>query len=306
MSSTINSPISRSYALLLISAFLWGIAPPIIKHTLNSISLSYFLLFRFAIAGMVTLYYYLFLFNGPKLRLKQLPPLILLGILGIPLCLIPLFLGLTLTSSLEAAIIAASSPLLAVAASSLFLKERINRNEKIGLAIATVATLGVALSPLIIDGHFYPLAIKSLAGNILIILSNIFWVAYLIYAKKIKPDSTHVSLVSYLVSLPIFAVLALINAFPASTPLNLDNLLISVPGILYMAIFGSLISFWARTEGQKAIPASKAAIFTYLEPVFTIPLAFFWLKESVSLFTMLCFVAIIFGVFFSERKPRVL
>jgi drug/metabolite transporter (DMT)-like permease len=69
-----------------------------------------------------------------------------------------------------------------------------------------------------------------------------------------------------------------------------------------MAIGGSIIAFWAYQEGQKRIEASEAAIFTYLQPAFSIPLSLIWLKEPFTPVTILATVIIISGVYLSEKR----
>jgi len=69
-----------------------------------------------------------------------------------------------------------------------------------------------------------------------------------------------------------------------------------------MAIGGSIIAFWAYQEGQKRIEASEAAIFSYLQPAFAIPLSLLWLKEPFSPLTMIATATIITGVYLSEKR----
>ncbi|OGD81494.1 hypothetical protein A2572_02590 [Candidatus Collierbacteria bacterium RIFOXYD1_FULL_40_9] len=115
--------------------------------------------------------------------------------------------------------------------------------------------------------------------------------------KKDHTDPIYLSFFSFLVSIPFFLLLSLIT-----NDQNLNLPLPALPGILYMTIGGSIIAFWAYQEGQKRIEASEAAIFSYLKPIFTIPLAYFWLKEPFSLFTVLATSLILLGVYLSEKK----
>lgn len=69
-----------------------------------------------------------------------------------------------------------------------------------------------------------------------------------------------------------------------------------------MGLGGSVIGFWAYQEGQKRIEASEAAIFTYLQPVFAIPLAIVWLKEAFSPVAIIATLIIAIGVYISEKR----
>jgi len=175
----------------------------------------------------------------------------------------------------------------------LFLKETVKPKEWKGLALAFLGTLIIALEPLFTGNSHVQL---SFQGNLLIILSNIFWTVFLLLSKKLKTNPVYLSFYSYVVSIPFFYFLSVSQGL--SFTLNPQAL----PGILYMTIGGSIVGFWAYQEGQRRIEASEAAVFTYLRPVFAIPLSILWLKESFSPIAIIATAVIIIGVFVSEKR----
>jgi drug/metabolite transporter (DMT)-like permease len=295
---------SKAYALLLINTILWGFSSPIIKYSLNfGISPNQFLLGRYLIASLIFLPLYIFWFRSPKTKNVSSLKLILLAILGTPLTLLPLYIGLEMTSSIDASILVATGPITTILGGVIFLKEKISHREKIGITICSLGTAIIVLEPLLNGNIQHP---GSIFGNCLILLSNLIWTAFLLLDKKYKAEPSQISLISYLVSIPFFALITLLE--PISTKNILTNIFAGpvTLGILYMAIFGSIIAFWAYSAGQKAIEASEAAIFTYLQPLFALPLSLFWLKESITLpFTLGCLIATA-GVIISEtRKGKI-
>lgn len=294
----LSSKRSFAYALLLVNTILWGLSPPIIKVALNFVTINQFLLGRYLIASLIFLPLYFIFQNEVQTRIRHSnwPLLIFLGLLGTPLTLIPLYEGIKLTSSIEASILTATGPLMVIVGGRLFLKEKISKNEMIGLVIAILGTLLLALEPLISDGPGFKF---SLLGNLLILSSNVIWTAFLLLVKKLKVDATKISLVSYLVAVPVFAFLLFLEPATALIGTNL-RAPEALFGISYMAIAGSIIAFWAYTKGQEYIEASEASIFTYLQPLFTFPLAYFWLHESVSNVGLVACLLIASGVYFSE------
>jgi len=293
---------SKAYALLLLNTVLWGLSPPIIKVALNFVTTNQFLLGRYLIASLIFLPLY-FIFQNKdikKLRHQNWPLLIFLALLGTPLTLIPLYEGLKLTSSIEASILTATGPLLVILGGRIFLKEKISRNEEIGLIIAIFGTLLLAFEPILNNGA----GVKfSLIGNLLILGSNLIWTAFLLLVKKLKTDASQISLVSYLVSIPVFAFLVFFTPASVVARTNIGAPL-ALMGIVYMAIFGSVIAFWAYTKGQEYIEAGEAAIFTYLQPLITFPLAYFWLHETISGAALLACLLIATGVYFSEYHGK--
>lgn len=292
MSARLSLNRQKAYSLLLLNSILWGFSPPIIKHSLNFINPTVFLFYRYLIASFA--FFPIFLFYKAKYRPHpNLPRHLFLALLGTPLTLLPLFYGLAASTSIESSILQATNPIFVLVGSLVYLHEKINKNEKVG---AILAILGTSLLV------FYPLLFTksnlsfTASGNILIILSNIIWASFLILSKKNHIDPIYLSFLSFIVSLPFFLGLAIFNHLPLNLPAE------SSFGVFYMGLCGSIIAFWAYQQGQKLIEASEAVIFTYLQPVFGIPLAFLWLHENLKLATFISLALIVLGVYISEKR----
>ena len=281
-----------AYAILLLNTALWGFSVPIIKYSFQFTSPSLFLFYRYFIAAALFLPVFLLYRSRKHHRVNHLKT-VGIALLGTPLCLLPLFYGLNQTSAIEASILESSSPIFTIVMAILFLGEKLKPKEAKGLLIALFGTAIIAFEPLLTGYNHVQL---SLQGNLLIILSNIIWTSFLLLSKKFKTDPVYLSFYSFIVSIPFFFLVH--SSQGLSFALNIEAL----PGILYMAIGGSIIAFWAYQEGQKRIEASEAAIFTYLKPAFAIPLSILWLKETFSPVAIVATFLIIVGVFISEKR----
>jgi len=281
-----------AYSILLLNTALWGFSAPIIKYSFQFISPSLFLFYRYIFAATLFLPIFLLYRSRTKHHIDHAKTLIL-ALLGTPLVLLPLFYGLNQTTAIEASILESSSPIFTIIMCLLFLKETIKPKEWKGLALAIIGTLMITLEPLITGHNNFRLSVQ---GNLLIILSNIIWTAFILLSKKFKTNPVYLSFYSFVISIPFFYFI--------STSQNLSFSLNpqALPGILYMAIGGSIIAFWAYQEGQRRIEASEAAVFTYLKPAFAIPLSIIWLKEAFSPMAILATILIIVGVFVSENR----
>lgn len=283
----------QAYIFLLLNAALWGFGSPIIKHALGFTTPALFLLFRFVFASL--LFLPIFLIHRHRPNYKKMNPrhLVLLALLGGPLTLLPFYYGINVTTSIEASILESISPIFIIAGGVLLLHEKLKKTESIGVVLAIIGTLMLALEPLLSGQSFSSLSVQ---GNVLILISDVIWAAFLIYSKKDHIDPITISFASFVVSIPFFIIMAVFE----KSGFVVDPR--AIPGILYMAIGGSIIAFWAYQEGQKRIEASEAAIFTYLKPAFAIPLALLWLKEPFSLVTGIATLVIVLGVYLSERR----
>jgi drug/metabolite transporter (DMT)-like permease len=296
----------RAYIYLIIVAAIWGIASPIIKFTLKELSPFTFLTYRFFITSLVLVPLMIALKEKfPKDSRKNLT-LLILSLLGTTINLGLLFVGLKFTSVLDQAFISETAPIFIILASYIFLKDRVTKKEKIGILITFLGTLLIIIQPLLENGF---LSYQNLFGNILILLSTISWVAYVIISKKqmrenVSPLVMAVSnfFIGFITLLPL-AVLE--NHGAKNLVLKVTSIGFSTQlGVLYMALISGALAYYLFQLGQKSIESSEAAIFSYLQPIFSAPLAIYWLKEKVDSSFSLGVVIIILGIVIAEYKTK--
>lgn len=291
----------RAYLALLATSVLWGVASPIIKKSFETTTPLLFLSYRFLFVIILATIPFL-LYQKKQKKIKNPLKLLLIGFLSVPLNLLLLFYGIARTSAMEAALLAALNPIFLTLGGVFFLKEKIINREKIGLLISVLGTLLIIFDPLLANGSFN--GEKHLLGNFLVIIGGIVGVVGLVWAKEEKKNYTHrqISYFSFLSALLTFTLLSIIFE-PKFTG---DFLAIfSVPaiwGILYMAVFGSVIAYSCLIYGQSLIEVSEASLFTYLQPLFAIPLAVLWLHETINLAFFMGALLILLGVFLTEYR----
>jgi drug/metabolite transporter (DMT)-like permease len=71
-----------------------------------------------------------------------------------------------------------------------------------------------------------------------------------------------------------------------------------------MAIVSGLISYDLSNRAQKTLEIGDAAVFQFLYPIITIPLAVFWLKETLTLPYILGAIVVSAGVAIATIKRR--
>ncbi|HUV46685.1 MAG TPA: DMT family transporter [Candidatus Bathyarchaeia archaeon] len=292
---------SKAYLALLTTCIIWGFAPPIIKYSLGFVTPIEFLTLRFLIVSVLILPVFLSKYKKQPFKLKDLGLLILIALCGTTFTLGLLFWGLSKTSAIDSAVIAATCPLMIVISGVVFLKEIVTKQEKVGLGLAFLGTLIAVASPLVNGNKMFHSA--NISGNFLIFVSNITWTVYSILSKKLtkKYSSFNITAFSFFVGFLTFSPL-----FYLTSNLTLTTLFSNpgFPGILYMSILGSIIGYFTYTYGFSLIEASEATLFSYLQPIFSVPLAVLWLKEKVTLPFLLGSLFIALGVFLTERKGK--
>lgn len=296
----------KSYIYLTLVAAIWGIAGPVIKFTLKELPPFTFLTYRFFITSLVLVP--LMIASKAKFpnNSKQNLILLVLSLLGTTVNLSFLFVGLKYTTVLDQTFISQTGPVLIILASFIFLKDKITKREKVGIAITFLGTTLIIIQPLIDNGF---LALENLFGNILVFLANISWVTYVILSKKqlrenVSPFSIAVSnfFIGFITLLPL-AVLE--NHGTSNFIVKLIN--VSIPtqlGVFYMALLSGALAYYLFQLGQKSIESSEAAVFSYLQPLFATPLAIFWLKEKITSGFLLGILIIILGIVIAEYKTK--
>lgn len=293
----------RVYFELLIVSLIWGIASPIIKYTLSGFSPAVFLTYRFFISSLVAIF--LFLVSGIKIpKDKRVLALVLVnGFLLTTVSLGLLFLGTNKTTSVDSSLISSMTPILIAISGVFFLKERVTKRESIGLLIALTGTFITIAEPI----FRHQINFSGLEGNLLVFASIVATAASAVFAKKIlrsgvEPNAaTNLSfIVGFLTTLPF--------ALPQIAKSGL-GVITSVPinyhlGVLYMAIMSGTLGYILWHKAEKSIEISEVGLFTYLHPVFGIPISVIWLGEKITTPVVAGCVIIIIGVFLAEFKKR--
>ena len=287
-----------------LNVLFWGLSPVIIKEGLNNVPPEVFLFYRFLFvvllsSPLVLVFYKRFLAIRKKSDWLRL---LLIGLFTNPLCLIVLFTGMKYTTSSAAAMIAATVPLFVIFGSWIFLHEKITRYEIFGSLIATFG-MGVIITNTPIQSH----AENPFLGNLLVVGHNVLWTTGILlmkkYAKKYK--AFVFGYTGWVIGLLFMSVIVW---FTRPTWILQPSLLFSTPQalypILYMAVFGSFVAFTAYQVAQQYLSASETSIFTYLEPLVTIPLSVLWLKERLSPSLALGMILLAAGVIVAEKHTH--
>src|SRR3989344_3244502 len=295
----------KAYLMLLAVVVIWGVAGPVIKFTLEGIDPLPFFSYRLAISAVIsTIFFLAKIKKGKKFRqlTSHLPLALLYGFLAVPVALGLLFVALDNTTVLDLTLIGVIGPLMVTAGGSLFFHDHITKREKTGI---TIVLIGVLINSL------YPI-IKSegvrLTANILLLMYLLADAGSILVAKKASRYKIKSSNLTNLAFILGALVVIPITIFSYSAK-GLTDQIINLPfkyhlGVWYMAVFSGTIAYYLFVRAYKTIEVSEAVLFNYLQPVVTIPLAIFWLNETLSLHFILGAVLIAIGLFIAESKKR--
>ena len=230
---------------------------------------------------------------------KNLRFLIITSILGVAIFNSFTYLSLQSSMIINASIMTSITPLLIILFSWLIFKTPTYFMQFFGILMSIIGVLII-----ISKANFINLINLNFTIGDLWMLAAIFsWGLYSVLLKKI--DTT----LSQLATLEIMIFFGLIFIFPfyffeslnnSFLPKNTNEILM----ISYVAIFASIISFFAWNKGVSIVGASKASLFLHLIPVFSSIWAIIFLGEKFSFFHLLGTAFIIFGIVISNINKK--
>lgn len=287
--------LEKREALLAItlSAMIWGANAPISKWTLQFVSVETLAFVRFYFAFII---FYIIFRPNLKVKKNDIPMMFLCGFIGISLHIPLLYLGLTLTNAINAAIIASSIPIFTLFFSSFFLKEKISNRLLIGGLIGLFGVVFIILEPIFEEGFS-----DNLTGNFLLLCSALAFIIYEIISKKLNKRNYHantITIYSYLIGFISFLPFYLIDISKNGVYfLNTEAFL----GIAYILFFASLTAIPLWQWGISKLEVSRLGFFLYLDPVVSFIVAFLLLGEVVTIHMIIGAIFIFIGLYIAEN-----
>jgi len=263
----------KALLALSITSLVWGASTPIMKWALLVTPVFVLAFLRFFVAAL------LLLFLRPNLHIqkKDIWKIILAALFGTSINISLLFIGLNLSTAINAAAIAAIVPLLTLLSSALFFNEKMTKNLLVGALLGLFGIFVILLEP-IIDGGFS----AGVLGNALLILAALSWVVYELLGKSLSKKYSSITIVFYtfllggLTFIP-FAFNDLFTVIPKIY--NLPQFYIGAGfGILLSSILAYIFWQW----GLSKLTVSRAGFFLYLNPIVATIVAFFLLQEVIT------------------------
>jgi drug/metabolite transporter (DMT)-like permease len=222
--------------------------------------------------------------------------LLALGLLGVSICNSLSYLGLQWTTALNAALLNSAGPMLTLAASFLFFRERATPRQIAGVTVSLIGVLVIVLR-----GDMAALLALSInRGDVAILVGVLSWSIYTVLLRR-RPSE--LSPLAFLVVLFAIGVITLAPLYASeavvgwSLPMALPALL----GYGFVGLFPAVIAFFGWNRGVAAIGANRASLFTHLMPLFAALLAYVFLDERIALFHLTGAALIFLGIFLANR-----
>ena len=285
---SVISASARTSALLALvaAAAIWGSTFVVTKILLDEAGPFFIAAARFAVALAVL--WPLLVWRGRECAAVCFrPAFIALGLLGVAGNFGLQNLGLAYTGAADAALIIALTPVAIAALAAMFLGERLEWRQLIGI---TVSIFGVVL----ITGAGGEASGAAVLGDLLIAASTLSWAGYALLGKRLAPRHTAATITTAGIGwgVAFLLPLAVVEAIVVSPP---ELSLLGVAVLAYLGIAASAATFLLWNYALNALDASVAGASLNLIPLFGVAFALLG-GESVSLLQLGGGAAVGFGI----------
>lgn len=216
----------------------------------------------------------------------------ILGTLGMLVCGAWVYQGARSTSTMNIALIYATSPVLIALGSARWLGERFSGRQALGVALALAGVLHVVLK-----GQWMALAaVRFVSGDAWIVSATVAWAAYALLQKKWPCDF---SATARLAAICLGGVVVLLpfSAWETQQP-GLTHWGLEAFWLVVLAgLVPGLGAYWMYGWAQKVLGASRVAVAMYLGPLYAAVVAWAVLGESLGWHHLAGAALILPGVF---------
>ncbi len=205
-----------------------------------------------------------------------------------------------ITSSL-ASLISATSPIFVFLGSIIFGLQKFNYRSLIGILLGFSGVVFIFW-----DGINDLLNPDFRMGILFIFIAILGWAVGSVFTKKLNYKNENISLNLFYQFL-FAGIFQLIIAFLFTKNFNFENWnLRSSLAMVYLAIFGSVIAYFAFHYALRKISPTQISILSYINTMIAIFLGWLVLDEEISLKFIVAAILIITGVFITNYKPKLL
>ena len=281
---------------LLVTVLIWSLNFVAVKTGVTYIPPLAFSVTRFALGATVTLIVALRLEGRPHFRRADLPLLVLAALIGISINQAAFVGALRQTTASNTALLIGTIAVWTSVIAVITRQERLALHHWTGVGIGL---LGVAL--IVLGGNRADGSAPTFLGEVLALTTAASWAIYSVIIRPLMARYTALSLSSFMMVVGTVALVPFALPELASTDWK------SVPtqawlGLLYAALFSVSLTNILYFTAIGRVGASRAALYTYLEPFLGVMFATLLLGERVTPFQLLGGVVVVAAILVA--RPR--
>ncbi len=287
----------RLYSLIGLMVMLWAMNFLIAKVALREFPAPLLSGLRVTLAAILIFPVYLWRRlrapDGGEWTREELPALFLLGVAGVGLNQLFFVTGLARTSVAHASLLMGMTPVLVLVMAASLGQEKLRARKLVGLAIA-LSGIGVLNSaPAKGSG-------VTALGDLLIVGAAATFALFTVFGKRVtvRHGSVTVNTLAYSAGALVLSPITIWQGsqFSFGSPSVWAWL-----GLVYMALFPSVVCYLIFYYALTYIPASRVSAFSYFQPLLATSMAAVFLGEPVTTALVAGGALVLAGVYVTER-----
>lgn len=282
--------------LMLGVVLIWGVNFTVVKLALRSLSPLSFNALRFGFATLIMLA--IVRLTGESLRMarRDLPAVILLGLVGHTLYQVLFINGLARTTPANSSLLMATSPIFVAIYGHLLRIERANRVVWAGILLSF---LGMALL-VVGGGRSISLGREMLWGDLMVLLAAMVWAAY---TAGSKPLLTHYSPLKLTTLTMIAGTIPLVFvSLPSLSSQDWSAVTIGAwGGLAYSTCMAIVVAYIVWYTSVQRVGNARTAVYSNLTPAVAVLVAWIALGDRLALLQVVGAAVVLAGIMLTRR-----
>lgn len=286
---------TKAHIAVLVTNFFFATNLSLVKYISPAIVEAYGVnLFRTGISLILFWVLWAFSKQSASIDLKDLGRFILCALTGVAINQMLFVKGLTMTSTIHAALLMLSTPILISVFAFFWLREKFSGWNGLGLVLGIAGALLLVLSR-------DPQGIASTKGDLLILINAISYAIYFILVKPLMIKYSPLHVIRWVFTLGFLLILPF--AWNDVASINWAQVQAShIAALGSVVFFGTFITYAFNTYGLKHLGAATTGSYIYTQPIFAAIISALLLHEHFSLEKILAALLIFGGVYLVSKK----
>lgn len=283
----------------MVANIIFGANNPVARMLMPDV-MSPFVLTFFRFSGAMVLFWVVSLFlKQERVSLKDKGLLFAASLFGLTMNQLPFFIGLSMTSPIEASIVVTMAPIVTMILAAIFVKEPITKKKAIGVLIGASGALIIVLKNL--SEHS---GTGTVLGNLIVFMAVISFAFYLTLFKKLISSYHPVTIMKWMF------LFATITGFPfcysSLVELNLNELPVNVwLSVGFVVILATFMAYFLLPVGQKVLRPTTLSMYNYVQPIMASIVAIWFGIDSFGYQQLVAAALVFTGVYIvTQSKSR--
>ncbi len=277
---------------------IFGLNVVLCKDIANSAAVNPFVLFTLRALGASAMFWLLsLLLPREKVARGDLGKIALASLLGFFLTQTTFLVGITMATSIDAAILGTLGPVFTMIFAFFFVGEPITAKKACGVAVSLAGVLFLIFNSVLSGGA----SATTPLGFVLLLLNSL---TFSMYLGIFRPLITRYSVVTFMKWIFLFSLLMSLP-FSAQGLVETDFAAIPVKvrwEIGYLIVFATVIAYYLIPYGQKFIRPTLVSMYNYLSPMVTTVVSIWTGVDTLTWQKVLAAVVIVSGVVLVSRS----